>query len=241
MIASLPMYWRPENAALWQAFWAHVQAADPSLPDLTPPEDIPAPWSDHWLREDLILSATCSLPFRTVLKDRVTYVGTLSQGTSETPGHYRSVLIRRPGVDTPRTLAFNEPLSHSGWAVTEGHPDLAQIDKVIETGAHSASLAAVAEGRADAAMIDAGTLRMLQVFVPEQVARVEIIGESASTPAHAIITAKGNDPAPLRAAMELATRSFRTDAPAQMGGPLSFHVLRESDYFDLPIPKAPAL
>lgn len=232
------MYWRPENAHLWRGFWSHVQAALPDLPDLTPPEDIPNPWTDHWLRDDLILSATCSLPFRTVLKDRVTYVGTLGHSVTEPGGYYFSRLIRHPDVREIRTLAYNEPISHSGWAVTQGHPALTNVKNHIETGAHSASLAAVAEGRADAAMIDAITWRILERCDPNA-RRVIVDGASPVSPGLPLITAKGNDPAPLRAALAPATQTFKTEDPDLMGGPLSFHLLDEATYHALPIPAAP--
>lgn len=238
MIASLPMYWREENADLWRAFWDHAQAAHPGLPDLTPPDQIPEPWTDHWLREDLILSATCSLPFRSVLRDRVTYVGTLGHSVTDQPGYYLSKVIRRPDVTHPVTLAYSEPLSHSGWAVTRNHPALAEVTRTLETGSHAASLAAVVEGSADVAMIDAITWRILERFDPNA-ARVTVSDESTASPGHALITAKGNDPAPLRAAMDLACRTFRAEDPQKMGGLLSFHVLDETLYHALPIPPAP--
>jgi hypothetical protein len=120
MIASLPMYWRPENAAAWQAFWQIVQhegrAHGLSLPDLTPPQDLPANWINHWLRPDLALSMTCGLPFRTTLRGRVAYVGTLGFGLQTQTGHYFSRVLTRfapgdPRRDDPlhRVLAFNAP------------------------------------------------------------------------------------------------------------------------------------
>lgn len=238
MIASLPMYWRAGNAALWRGFWRHVQSALPDLPDLTEPGDIPAPWTDHWLRPDLALSATCSLPFRTALKGRVTYVGTLGHSVNDTSGHYHSLLIRRKGDSKADILAYNEPISHSGWAVTRAHPLTQSIETTLETGAHVASLAAVAEGRADLAMIDAITWRILETFDPNT-AKVEVIGQSAASPAHALITALGRDPEPLRVALARACQTFRTDTPMAMGGPLSFHLLDEAAYHALPIPAAP--
>lgn len=250
MIASLPMYWRPETAGMWHAFWAEVQRASPELdlPDLTPPEDIPDPWTDHWLRDDLALSATCGLPFRDALKDRVTYIGTLDYGLDGPAGSYHSVVIRPvPASDDPTPpeglrLACNQPDSHSGWAVTQhaapfGAPP--RFAEVIETGSHAASLAALAEGRADIAYIDAITWRLLARYDPAA-EQMHVHGQSIVTPGHALIAAKGTDPAPLRRALTTAVQSFTPDDPMAMGGPLSFHILDPQDYYAVPIPKPPA-
>jgi len=88
MTASLPMYWRAETAGLWLDFWTCVQRAAPQLrlPDLTPPDALGPDWTKHWCDPSLALSMTCGLPFRTILRNRVTYVGTLSCLTSEFSG-----------------------------------------------------------------------------------------------------------------------------------------------------------
>ncbi|MFW2588232.1 PhnD/SsuA/transferrin family substrate-binding protein [Sagittula sp. SSi028] len=228
------MYWRPENAHLWRAFWQHVRGHLPDLPALTAPQDIAGPWIDHWLRPDLALSATCSLPLRNELRDRVTYVGTLSHGTTSLPGHYQSCLIRHPAVAHPRRLAVNEFISHSGWIAAQDHPLSASADSILETGSHAASLSAVAEGRADMAMIDLTTWRILCQTTPET-RRVVITGHSNPSPAHAIITAKGRDPAPLRTALIAATAAFDPPNPDLMGGRPSFDVLPLDAYLRLPI------
>lgn len=238
MIASLPMYWRPETAAHWRAFWAELQAAAPALdlPDLTAPEDIPTPWTAHWLRPDLALSMTCGLPFRSALKGRVTYVGTLDFGLGLPPGHYASTIVARPGAAPPYRLAYNSADSQSGWAAAQ-ELDL-PFTPALETGAHAASLAAVAEGRADLACLDAISWRLLQRHDPNA-ARVTVLGQTRPTPGLPLVTAGGTDPAPLRAALATAVARFCPRDPMEMGGPLAFHVLDEALYLAEPIPPAP--
>ena len=159
---------------------------------------------------------------------------------SDRPGHYLSKIIRNPRAQGPaRRLAVNEPDSHSGWGVAQGHPLIAEVNEVITTGAHAQSLAAVADGRADLAFIDAITWRVLEAFDPNT-AKVDVVGETAPSPGHALITAKGNDPKPLRAAIAQATERFAPEFPHHMGGPICFHVLDEAAYFALPIPAPPA-
>lgn len=248
MIASLPMYWRPENADLWRAFWAEVQRAAPDLdlPDLTPPEDVPQPWTDHWLSPELALSMTCGLPFRTVLKDSVTYVGTLDFGLDNAPGHYRSTIIHRlppdhPDLRSATRLAFNSADSQSGWAATQDTPTFGQdvpLRPHLETGSHAASLAAVAEGRADVAYLDAITWRLLHRFDPKA-NMVHVLGHSQPTPGLPLISAKGTDPEPLRHALRTAIASFQPQDPLTMGGPLGFTILSPEDYYAIPIPKPP--
>jgi len=247
MIASLPMYWRDETADLWRAFWAEVRAAarleGPLLPDLTPPGDIPPPWTEHWLRPDLALSMTCGLPFRTVLKDKVTYVGTLDFGPGQAPGHYQSQVITRRGVDpaAPLRLAYNSADSQSGWAVTQSaqpFSDMPRFSDFIATGSHAASLATVAEGRADIAYIDAVTWRLLKRYDPNA-QRVLLYGRSVTTPGLPLITALGIDPTPLRRALIAACAAFTPTDPMAMGGPLTFHVLDPAQYYAVPIPSAP--
>ena len=236
MIASLPMYWRPETADMWRAFWRHVQEQI-DIPDLTPPEDLPKDWADHWLSEDLVLSQTCSLPFRTFLRLKVTYIGTLDYGLEGPYGHYHSWLIKRKGADIPAdaTLAHNGRDSQSGWAVAQ-MKDAPPYVREIETGAHANSLIAVAEGQADFAYIDAVTWRLLERSSPST-KEVEIIGRSISTPGLPLIAAAGQDPIPLRTAFSRAVEAFQPNEPEAMGGPLSFVVLPEAAYFDLETPK----
>lgn len=244
MIASLPMYWRAETAALWRRFWGDVQnSADVDLPDLTPPEALPADWTDHWRDPALTLSMTCSLPLRTTLRDKVTYVGTLGFGLRCKAGHYYSRILLRPGARRPWRLAYNSHDSQSGWAVTQ-HPapfrEPPVFQDVIETGSHEGSVRALIEGRADVAYIDAVSWRLLKRALPEANA-LELGGRSVVTPALPLITAKANDPCPLRAALRDAIIAFDPPDPMAMGGPLSFTVLDEADYFDQPLPQPPTL
>ncbi|MDA7425366.1 phosphate/phosphite/phosphonate ABC transporter substrate-binding protein [Thalassococcus lentus] len=236
------MYWRAENADLWNRFWAAVQDAAQrdgiDLPALTPPEDIPEPWTDHWLRDDLVLSMTCGLPFRTALKNRVTYVGTLFFGLNATPGYYYSRVITRsdPEPGNSLTLAYNSSDSQSGWAAAQPH--LGAINHYLETGSHAASARAVLEGRADMACIDAVSWRLLKRFEPEM-QTLRVMANTPGTPALPLICAKDHDPAPLRRAIRDATLRFIPKDAMDMGGPMTILVLDEAAYHAIPVPPAP--
>ncbi|MFA8384448.1 MAG: PhnD/SsuA/transferrin family substrate-binding protein [Pelagibaca sp.] len=242
--ASLPMYWRAENADLWRAFWAIVQDCAQvegiTLPDLTAPEDLPDEWYTHWQSPDLALSMTCGLPFRSRLHDKVQYIGTLDFGLGAAAGQYQSQIITRRDLSgPPRVLAYNSADSQSGWAAAQDIPDRASLTAYLPTGAHAASLAAVAEGRADIACLDAVTWRILQKFDPNA-ARVTPAGITQPTPGLPLIAAKGTDPAPLRRILQNATIAFDPDDPMRIGGRMTFHVLPLDAYLAQPIPAPPA-
>ncbi len=244
MIASLPMYWRAGNAALWRAFWGQVQGCAAregvALPDLTPPEDIPEPWTDHWLRPDLALSMTCGLPFRSALRGKVTYVGTLDFGLDVPAGQYVSHLLARAGTARAdpgdAVLAYNAADSQSGWAVAQ--PWLEPGTRFLRTGAHAASARAVLTGAADFAFVDAVTWRIL-TRSDQELARLDIVATTAPSPGLPLITALGTDPEPLRRALRDAVQAFAPEDPLSMGGPMTFHVLDVADYLALPIPAPP--
>ena len=242
MIASLPMYWRAETAAAWQRFWATVQAqaarAGVDLPDLTPPDDLPADWADHWRRPDLMLSQTCGLPFRTTLKDQVSYVATFDFGLRCAPGYYHSCAILR--ADRPHgfratSLAYNAADSQSGWAAVHDHT---AFDRLLVTGAHEASARAVAEGRADIAYLDAVTWRLLERFT-DLGTHLRVADRTPPTPGLPLITAKGRDPDPLRRALDAAVRTLSPDEAADLGGLKGLAVLDPADYYAVPLPPAP--
>ena len=233
MIASLPMYWRPETAAFWQRFWRLVQD-EIDAPDVLPPDTLPSPWARHWLDPQLALSVTCSLPFRTALRGRVQYLGTLDFGLGDTPGHYHSKLIMRVGesdLDRPLRFAFNGHDSQSGWGARE---ELScNIVDTVETGGHSKSLVAVAEGRADAALIDAVTWRMLQRYDPSNAAKVRVVSRTKPTPGLPFIAAKGHDPEPMIKALRNATAAFTCAAEDVIAQHLSFVWLGEDAYLNM--------
>jgi ABC-type phosphate/phosphonate transport system substrate-binding protein len=73
----------------------------------------------------------------------------------------------------------------------------------IETGAHRASVVAVAKGRADVASIDCKSWALAKRFVPEA-AKLEVVGWTALRKGLPMITAKATPPeivAKLRAAV----------------------------------------
>lgn len=171
MIASLPMYATPLTAAAYDRFWAlirdHLRGAGIDAPDLLTTDT--AETLEHWRDPALLLSQTCGLPYRAVLKGHVAPVGTPDFGLPDCPpGYYNSVVILRQedaatGLDdlTGAAFAYNDPLSQSGWAALAlSRPDIL-TGPMHCTGSHRASAAAVRDGKARFASIDAQTWRQL--------------------------------------------------------------------------------
>ena len=121
MFASLPMYDRPENAAAHDAVWHGVcDRLDMPRTQL----DRGTQYEDGWARPDLFFGHICNLPYRAKFRDRVTPIGCSDYGLQDTPaGYYHSLFVVR-AEDAPRGLApatlgrfaYNDALSHSGWA-----------------------------------------------------------------------------------------------------------------------------
>lgn len=215
MIASLAMYDWPGQSTHWDAFWSHIR-------DALRARNMPAPehlsrdgnlW-DHWQNPDLILGQTCGLPYRQRLHKTVALVGTLDHALpGAPPGYYQSVLVAHrdaPGEVADfkvKTLAYNDPLSQSGWAAPHAHG--LTFTRTLRTGAHRESARAVADGRADIAAIDAETWRLIERYLPEIAAQLRFVAHTDPTPGLPLITARGRDADAIFAAVQAALT--RTD------------------------------
>lgn len=202
-VAALPMYdWpelRPATDAFWAAFRDLARARGIAAPDGL---DRGRPAGEVWTDGALVLSQTCGLPYRTQLRDHVTLLGAPDYGLEGCPpGHYCSLLVARRG-DPRRGLeafagapfAFNERMSQSGHAALMQAPGAERLGAGVETGAHRASIRAVAEGRADLAAIDAVAWRLAERFEPAA-AELRVVGRTRPGPGLPMITAKGHDAA----------------------------------------------
>jgi ABC-type phosphate/phosphonate transport system substrate-binding protein len=248
MIATLPMYLRPETREATEAFWAGIRDrlrdAGIPAPDTL---DHTIPPAEAWGRSDLVLSQICNLPWRIGFADRVTLVALPDLGLPGTrPGDYHSVLIAR--TDDRRetlaefagaTIALNAADSQSGWGSPAAAATRAGIEfgRGLVTGAHAESARAVAENRADLAAIDAATWRMIRRWDPFA-ARLRVFARTPPTPALAYITAGRKDPAPYRAALEGALDALPGETRGLIG--LAGLVAPDPDaYSALSVPPAP--
>lgn len=199
--AALPMYDLQPDAV--QGWWQGLAAAlrregVAEVPDrLTWPDDLEA----HWLQPQLLLSQTCGHPLVTRLWDAVQVVGAMRYAAPGCEGiHYRSLLVAREGEAgglaalAGRVAAVNDPGSYSGCialrrAVTALGGDERFFGRTIFTGSHRASLAAVRQGAADMAAIDAVTYALIQRHQPALLQGLQVIGRTPLAPGLPLITA----------------------------------------------------
>jgi ABC-type phosphate/phosphonate transport system substrate-binding protein len=195
-IAVLPMYdfpWTADaNDALWAAMAARLDEAGVEAPKgLTRGGDLDAQWRDP----GLVFGQTCGYPYVTRLKDALALIAVPTYafpGCED--GFHRSFIIRRAS-DPRRTLAeFRRATAGlNGWDSNTGmnlfRATLAPIAggapffrAIAVTGSHEASVAAVAEGRADLAAIDCVSFALLARGRPELVERVAVAAESPPSP-----------------------------------------------------------
>ena len=245
MIASFGMYDMPHASAAYDRLWQSIRDELGTGPEkLNRTSDL---WA-QWHSPDLVVSQTCGLPYRARLYSEVTLVGTPDYGLRDCPpGYYYSYLIRRRGDgrslrDLARfgTIAFNDPLSQSGWAAPVAH--LAQHGlrpvETMETGAHIASARAVQQGHADYTAIDVITYQMWNHADPEVFHGLEAFLRTEPTPALPLITARRRDPKPIARAVTNAIGGM-SDADRDI---LHLRGLIQTDvdtYRALPIPPLP--
>ena len=194
-----------------------------------------------WLNPELYLSQTCSLPYRAALHGQVQLIATPdNQIPNCPPGYYCSVLLARQGA-VPNlaandfTLAYNEPLSQSGWAAPQSIGLTGAT--ALQTGGHAASARAVLEGRADLAAVDALTWHFLTRDW-DKAAGLVVCATTPATPTLPYITALSQNAAALREALRQAILSI---------GPKDQQTLQIFDlveinaetYLQLPLPPAP--
>ena len=244
MIASLPMYDRPANAAahslLWSLIRDNLRDMQIDAPDTL---DRDTAYFTGWGRPDLVLGQICNLPLRAKFKNDVTVIGAADYGLTDClAGHYNSVIIvhRDALGDSPQDFsslrfAVNSLMSHSGygapqaWAQTHGFTFAAPLI----TGAHDHSLHAVAQKRANIAAIDAQTWTMQQNDSPDA-ANVRVIATTAASPGMTFITRKHQNPAPYFSAIAAAIDNLPAQTVEILGLKGIVH-LPAVDY-DIPIP-----
>ncbi|MBM7069834.1 PhnD/SsuA/transferrin family substrate-binding protein [Actibacterium sp. 188UL27-1] len=232
------MYERAETKPAHDRYWSLIRAAFGTGPAvLTRNSDL---W-ETWRHPDLLLSQTCGLPYRAHLHGEVTLIGTPDYGVPDCPpGHYRSVIIARPGARmTQPSAAFNEPTSQSGWAALHGFLTDQQINPahLVETGSHAASAMAVLSGQADIAAIDAVTWRILTQW-DMRLADLNVIAQTPPVPGLPYIMAAGRDPDPIRQAIIHAIEKL-SDGDRGHLHLTGLVMIPATDYLAIPVPPLP--
>ena len=210
MRAMISMYDTPERAAMLAAWWRglarHWGAA--GLRGIPERSAVPDDVYELWLAPDLFIAQTCGYPLTHALKDRVTLVATPCYAAEGCAGPtYDSVIVARrdSGVRSlddvaGKVAAINGYDSQSGWnALRHSLIGRGAPARIVETGGHRRSMAAVREGCADVAAIDCVTYANVRAVAPQEVAPLCVIARSASAPALPFITRRDIAPAELAA------------------------------------------
>ena len=215
MFAALPMYdfghVRAATDALWAAIRDALRARGIEAPEgLTRGGDL----GEQWRSPALLFGQTCGYPYWNGLRDHLEILAAplYASDGCEGPTHC-SFLVARAN-DSRTTLAafrgaraaINGVDSNTGMNLFRAAiAPLARqgrfFGEVVVTGAHSASLEAVAGGEADAAAIDCVTFGLLR---PQG---VKIIGHTPSSPTLPFVTSRAT-PAAIRAALREALRDL---------------------------------
>lgn len=218
MIASLMMYHRPELTTEIQQYWSLIREHL-----LKRGVDSPMNLSQNadelevWNNEDLVLSQTCGMPYRTWLHDKVSLIGTPDFGLDACePGFYRSAIVVHK--DNPKAeltqykhsrFAYNQTFSQSGYAAPYWHttPLGFWFDKQMQTGGHLASAQAVAEKQVDIAALDAVTWRLIQQYEAFS-SELRVLDWTTPTPGLPYIAAANANTAAIFSALQEAIASL---------------------------------
>ena len=187
--------------ALWSSISARLGVAGIDAPaSVWRPSDI----ADLWDHPDLLVGEACGVQIVAEYRGRLEVLGVLDHAVDGCrPGEYRSVVVVRDddpadGLDDlrGRTAAISELRSQSGYGallsiIAPLATDGRFFGKVVETGAHRASIREVAEGRADVASIDAVSWRLAFDHEPA-VDGLRILVWTEPTPAPPIVTGWAN-------------------------------------------------
>lgn len=220
------MYDLPELRAATDCLWDAMAAAlrNGGLTDVPARLERPTDPLVAWRSPTLLFSQTCGYPLVTVLRNSVSVVGAPIYDAEGADGAtYRSAVIVRAdhratdlGDLRGGVAAVNELTSHSGYnalralvaPLAKGVPFFSSM---LITGAHAASITAVASGEADVAAIDCVTLALLRKHRPDAVAAVRVLAWSDPAPALPFITAHdGVAPSTLLAALRAALTTEKT-------------------------------
>lgn len=242
------MYDRPQlteaHNRLWQLIRHHLGNVDIDSPD-TLSQD--AEEFGVWLNPELVLSQTCGMPYRLVLHEKVSLVGTPDYGVDDCPaGYYRSAVVVRkddPRCDlqafTQSVLAYNQPISQSGYSAIYWHAEKYDFwfHRRVETGQHQASAKMVAQGNADIASIDAVTWRFIQRYEPFA-SHLRVLEWTKPTPGLPLITALKHNPLDISKAVEHSIIDLEKTDRALLG--IKGYVnITACDYLDVATPPLP--
>lgn len=245
LYADLGMYPFESVRWAWDELWSALHREAPWTPaELAWEDDAERSWRDP----SCVVTHMCGWPIATRHRDDVDIVGTFELDVPEAlpGGRYRSVILSRHDralpdlIDVRSTAAVNSDDSLSGWlslrAATVG-ADRRWPGAVVRTGAHVASLRALAEGRGDVTSVDAWSLALVRSETPELLHDLHQVGVGPVVPVPALVVRR-SVPADRRAALRSAYTRALTDpvhadarAALKIAGPAT---VTAEDYDSIP-------
>lgn len=175
MTASFPWYDLPSVRWANDAIWRAVGLGG-ALDRTTPVER-------QWRSEDLVVTQACGLDLFLCDAPIEPVLAPVFELDCEAGCYYSYLVGSREGV-----AAVNSLSSRSGFTALL---TVCEPSSLIVTGSHAASLAAVREGAADMACIDAVTWHILERDTPEAVRGVAVLERTCSAPAPPYVVSKG--------------------------------------------------
>ena len=195
MTASFPWYdlapVRWANDAIWRA-----TGFGGALDRATPVEE-------QWRADDLIVSHACGLDLFLTDAPIEPVLAPVFDLDCKTGSYYSHLVGAREGV-----AAVNSLSSRSGFTALL---TVCEPSSLVVTGSHEASLAAVREGRADMACIDAVTWGILERDVPSAVSGLSVLDRTPSAPAPPYVVRKGGCGAEVARRITMAMQDPETE------------------------------
>ena len=247
LVASLGMYDFPWTAKANDALWAGLadrlrDAGVEAARGLARDADL----HDIWRNPRLIFGQTCGYPYVTALHGRVALIATpvYAFAGCQRASHCSFLIAskrhaRRGLADfAGARAALNARDSNSGMNLFRATiAPLAHarpfFGKVIVTGSHAASLAAVSEGQADIAAIDCVTFGLLQRGQPELAHTVELVAQTPLSPALPFIMSVDlaqSHLSAVRAALLATLADPALAGPRKALGLIGAEILDDADY-----------
>ena len=165
----------------------------------------------------------CGITFANAPAGQLRYLATfVADATTVPAGHYNSILVtpRENGLTTPADFdparhkaVINETGSFSGNLTFAAHMAAEHntgLGTPLASGAHLKSIGMVARGEADLAAIDRISFALARQTVPDDVAGVTVIGETASHPGVPFV-ADSSLPEELATRLRTEILAFRED------------------------------
>jgi ABC-type phosphate/phosphonate transport system substrate-binding protein len=246
LFASLSMYALPEMAAANAAFWAAVRQAlrqdgFTDIPETIVPPTLELPTE---IATGTLLSHMCGYPLLTLYPRQYELLAAplhdlpgCALDPSGTPTHRSFIVVATDspfhGLEDLRGARFTMNGWHSNSGMNLPRHLLARrsiegrfFGSVAVSGAHVASMAAVAEGSADVAAIDCVTFGLVARYRPRDIARLRIIAETAASPAIPFITSAHTAPPLIEALRRVLTGADHRGALQKAMAGLSIRDIR---------------